>query len=288
MQNAAVERPWEQSWFYVDPDQKPIAFHLVMIHVLAVVGLFLYPLPSVPVLLLTLTLATLGGLGTTVAYHRSLSHRSVKLHPAVEQFLIFWAVFNGSGAPRQWVANHRRHHATSDTDEDISSPRHGFWWSHIRWLYQVRDSDPTKWNRDMDKPRYNFWTTVHIPMIVLSATCGAAFGWVGFFWAGPIRMVYSLHGQCLVNSLTHMGPVAKEGDDSSINVWWLGPFQLAAWGENWHRNHHSEAFSARFARAWYQIDIGWYVICGLKALGLATDVRREKSVAVLTPPASAA
>jgi hypothetical protein len=33
----------------------------------------------------------------------------VKLNPVVEQFLIFWAVFNGSGSPNSWTANHRNH-----------------------------------------------------------------------------------------------------------------------------------------------------------------------------------
>ena len=72
----------------------------------------------------------------------------------------------------------------------------------------------------------------------------------------------------LVNSLTHLGE-AKEGD-SSINVWWLGPFQLTAWGENWHKNHHTHAGSARLGLRWYQTDIGWYFIWMLKAIILAS------------------
>ena len=65
-----------------------------------------------------------------------------------------------------------------------------------------------------------------------------------FFWAGSIRLVYSLHGQMFVNSIMHMGPVAKNGDTAK-NLWWIGPFQLTAWGENWHENHHTDANSAR-------------------------------------------
>ena len=49
--------------------------------------------------------------------------------------------------------------------------------------------------------------------------------------------------------------------------------QFGAWGENWHKNHHSDANAARFGREWWQIDFGWYVIAALKALRLATDVR---------------
>lgn len=268
-------KPWEQPWWRVAPGQGPIFVHLVAIHVLAAVGLVLYPVPGWPVFLTTLALVGLGGLGTTVCYHRSLAHRSVRLHPAVEQVLIFAAVFNGSGSPRQWVANHRRHHATSDTPSDISSPRHGgFWWAHIFWLYQIPDSDPARWNTDMDRRRYNVWTTLQIPTVVASVFGGLLLGPAGFFWVGAIRLVYSLHLQCLVNSLTHLGEEGKDGADSSINVWWLGPFQLLAWGENWHRNHHSEPGAARFGRRWWQTDMGWYAIRGLEALRLA-EVRRR-------------
>src|SRR6185503_15523250 len=87
-----------------------------------------------------------------------------------------------------------------------------------------------------------------------------------------IRLVYSLHLQCFVNSLMHMGNHEQDGEFAR-NIWWLGPLQLGAWGENWHANHHSDANSARFGRDWRQIDIGWYVIWVLKALRLASDVK---------------
>src|SRR3990170_8711616 len=114
--NSAITlRPWEQPWWHVAEGQTPVFIHLVAIHVLAAVGLALYPLPGWPVFLVTLAFVGLGGLGTTVGYHRALAHRSVRLHAVVEQILIFAAVFNGSGSPRQWVANHRRHPATPHT-----------------------------------------------------------------------------------------------------------------------------------------------------------------------------
>jgi fatty-acid desaturase len=226
-------------------------------------------------------LAAVGGLGTTVGYHRVLSHRSVRVHPIVEQALIVLALFNGSGPPRQWVANHRRHHATADTRDDVSSPRHwGFWWAHLRWMYQMPNSEPARWNPDMGRPRYDLWTTYHTIPFVLSLLWGFVLGWEGFFWLGPLRLVYSTHMQCLVNSAAHMGP--SEGRDASANLWWLGPLQLTAWGENWHRNHHDDPSSPRFSRAWHQVDFGWYVIRALEAAGLA-EVRRRVRASAATP-----
>src|SRR5262245_59738909 len=97
----------------------------MLIHILAVVGIVLFALPGWKVFLATFALTAMGGLGTTVGYHRGLSRRAVKLNPVVEQILIFFAVFNGSGAPSTWIADHRDHHANSDTICDVSSPRHG-------------------------------------------------------------------------------------------------------------------------------------------------------------------
>jgi len=258
------------------PGKEFILLYLVLIHLLALAGLILFPLPGLTVLLVTIAGILLGGFGTTVCYHRAISHRTLKLNPVLEQFLIFWTMFNGSGAPASWSAYHRRHHARSDQLEDVSSPAHGgFWWAHLRWLYQSERADVKRWAPDLETPAYRFWRSAEVPVILLSLFAGAYWGWEGFFWIGAIRLVYSLHMQCLVNSVMHLG--AKVGDsDSSRNIWWLGPFQLTAWGENWHRNHHSFANSAKFGLKWYQIDIGWYSILVLEKLGLARNVKRPK------------
>ena len=272
----AEQHPWTLPWWRADGDNFWTMIYIVAIHTLAAVGLLLFPLPGWKVFATALAITVLGGFGTTIGFHRGLAHRAVKLNPVVEQFLIFFAVFNGSGSPSTWIANHRNHHANSDTVDDVSSPRHGgFWWAHLRWLYQWEPSSMKKWCPDIMRSRYTFWTKVQIPLVATSLCFGYfLFGWAGFFWIGAIRMLYSLHMQCFVNSLLHLKADLAEGADSSQNIWWLGPLQVAAWGENWHGNHHDRPASACFSRHWWQVDIGWYVICGLEAMGLATNVRR--------------
>ncbi len=269
-------RPWDQPFWKPAQGKMAVFIYLVLIHVLAVIGLVLYPVPHLWIVGLSLLLAGPGGLGTTVAYHRLLAHRTLKLNKFVEHFLIFWAVFNGSGAPASWVAYHRHHHSTVETPLDISSPKQGgFWWAHLRWLYQSAPAETQKWCPDLTKGMYKFWTYSEGPLIVVSLLCGAVFGWQAFFWMGAIRLVYTLHMQCFVNSLTHLGH-ADEGD-SSMNVWWLGPLQLTAWGENWHQNHHSNAGSARLGLRWWQTDLGWYFIYAMEAVGLASNVKRPRA-----------
>lgn len=270
-------KPWERAFWKPVPGKYAIFGYLVTIHLLAATGLIVFPVPGMKVALFTLVLTCLGGLGTTVVYHRALSHKTVKLHPVIEHALIFFTMFNGSGAPGSWVAYHRHHHSKSDTEEDISSPTWGgFWWAHLRWLYQSPVADEKKYCPELTKGPYAVWTKLEIPVIVLSILCGAWLGWAGFFWAGAMRLVYSLHMQCFVNSLTHLGKYPD--GDSSQNVWWLGPLQLFAWGENWHRNHHSYAGSARLGLTWWQIDIGWYFIWAMEKMGLAENVRRPRQL----------
>lgn len=52
--------------------------------------------------------------------------------------------------------------------------------------------------------------------------------------------------------------------------------RLLGWtslGEGWHNNHHAFENSARHGLEWWQVDLTWYAIRALQAIGLATDVK---------------
>src|SRR5207247_1322270 len=126
------ERPWDRPFWKPVHGKEGVFAYLVLIHVLAVVGLVFFPVPNLKVVGMTLLSIAFGGLGTTVCYHRMLAHKTLRTNRFIEQFLIFWAVFNGSGHPASWVAYHRLHHSVTDTPEDISSPKQGgFLWEHL-------------------------------------------------------------------------------------------------------------------------------------------------------------
>jgi stearoyl-CoA desaturase (delta-9 desaturase) len=276
----AVRPPWLWPWWRTASGEHLTLFWIVLIHVTAALGLIVCPLPGWPLFLTTGALAWIGGLGTTVCYHRALAHRALRLHPVIREILIFFAMYNGSGAPLSWTANHRLHHATADTAEDISSPQiGGFWWAHLRWLWQAGRADSTRYCRDLSEPSYRTWATLQIPILAVSFVGGAVFGLAAFFWLGALRLVFSLHGQCFVNSLCHLRPNQKSGTDSSRNVPWLSLWHCLQ-GENWHHNHHARPGSARLGWTAAQPDMGWWVIVGLERLGLATEVRRLRDLPV--------
>ena len=127
-QQTPQTQPWDRLFWKPVHGKERVFAYLIVIHVLGIIGLILYPLPSLRVLGMTLLLTALGGLGTTVCYHRMLAHKTLRTNPLIEQLLIFCAVFNGSGHPASWVAYHRLHHAVTDQPEDISSPKQGGFW----------------------------------------------------------------------------------------------------------------------------------------------------------------
>jgi sn-2 palmitoyl-lipid 9-desaturase len=270
--------PWTWSWLRWQKGEGWTFFWICLIHATALAGLVLVPYPGWQALVGAFALFWLGGIGITVGYHRALAHRSLRLSPPVELLLIALAIFNGSGSPATWIANHRLHHARTELPEDISSPRNGgFWWSHLRWLWQSAQSPIARWAPDLDRPLYRFWTRWQIPILVASFLIGLPFGWGAFFWMGAIRLTIALHGQCFVNSVAHMKKRVPAGEPASRNLVWLA-FVHALQGENWHGNHHAQPNSARLGWNWKQVDVGWWVIAVLDKLHLARAVRRLKPV----------
>ncbi len=251
---------------------------IILIHATALIGLVLYPLPGWGIFFGAVALAFLGGLGTTVCYHRALSHRAVKLAPWLTTVLTFFAMATGSGAPVSWVANHRLHHSYADTPEDISSPVYfGFFWAHLAWLWAAKAPSPERFCPDLNVPKYRAWRVFQPFILTLSYVGPLWFGSAAFFWLGAIRLCFSLHAQCFVNSICHTEPGIAPGEDSSRNIGWLGLVQFLQ-GENWHRNHHLRPSLARLGWSWRQPDLGYAFICAFEKLGLASDVRHLRDV----------
>merc|ERR1712217_404803 len=83
------------------------------------------------------------------------------------------------------------------------------------------------------------------------------------------------HAVELVNSWTHLWGYAPYADGmvpecTSTNAAWLVAF---SGGEIWHNNHHARPDAASFQEECWELDLGFYFIRMLEALGLAWDVR---------------
>ncbi|KAL2462756.1 palmitoyl-monogalactosyldiacylglycerol delta-7 desaturase [Forsythia ovata] len=130
---------------------------------------------------------------------------------------------------------------------------------------------------DLEKqPFYKFLESTYlIHPIGLGALLYALGGFPYFVWGMGVRTVYVYHGTWLVNSASHTwGKQTWNTGDLSKNNWWVA---MITFGEGWHNNHHAFEYSARHGLEWWQIDITWYVIRLLEAIGLATDVKLPTS-----------
>jgi stearoyl-CoA desaturase (delta-9 desaturase) len=221
--------------------------------------------------------------GITGGYHRYFSHKSYKTSRAVQFVLAVLGVAAVQKGPLWWAGGHRRHHRYSDQEGDLHSPRKGFWHAHQGWIF-TGEWDATEIDRIRDFARYpelvwlNRWHVV-VPLLLVAA-CFALDGLRGFVWGFCISTVLLWHATYSINSLAHVwGSRRYETSDDSRNNLFLALLTL---GEGWHNNHHHYMASARQGFFWWEIDITYYVLRGLAAVGVVWDLR-EPPAEILRP-----
>jgi stearoyl-CoA desaturase (delta-9 desaturase) len=90
-------------------------------------------------------------------------------------------------------------------------------------------------------------------------------------WGFFISTVACYHGTYTINSLCHVwGRRRYKTDDDSRNNLLLAIITL---GEGWHNNHHRYPMSARQGFYWWEIDLTYYGLRLLAALGLIRDLK---------------
>src|SRR6185436_8794433 len=79
------------------------------------------------------------------------------------------------------------------------------------------------------------------------------------------------HATFAINTVNHMFGTRRFDtlDESRNNVLTA----VFAAGEGWHNNHHRFQRAARNGFYWWEIDVTWYVIRAMAALGLVWDIQ---------------
>lgn len=221
-------------------------------------------------------------------YHRYFSHRTFDTSRPM-QFL--FAVAGNTAVQRGalwWAAQHRHHHAHSDEPEDPHSPvAHGLYWSHMGWLTS-QSNFRTRHELIPDLAKYpelrwldRFDTAVPALYAVGTFLLGfllnrfvPALGVDGpqmLVWGFFISTAALLHATCLVNSAAHWwGSRPYKTTDQSRNNLWVA---LVTLGEGWHNNHHHYPASARQGFRWWEIDVTYYMLKAMGAIGLIRKLR---------------
>jgi stearoyl-CoA desaturase (delta-9 desaturase) len=210
----------------------------------------------------------------TSAYHRYFSHRTFKTSRAFQFFLAFMAQTSLQKGALWWAAHHREHHKYSDTPRDPHSFRDfGFWESHVGWIIS-RDSEETNEKRipDLVKfPELRWLNTYHlVPGILFGVGSWLVGGWFALVWAFFVSTTLLWHGTFTINSLSHWFGRRRYAttDDSKNNL----VLALITMGEGWHNNHHYYQRAANQGFFWWEIDLSYYVLRALAAVGLIWDV----------------
>jgi stearoyl-CoA desaturase (delta-9 desaturase) len=221
----------------------------------------------------------------TAGYHRYFAHRSFKTSRAMQFLLALGAQSAAQRGVLWWASHHRWHHKFSDMPEDVHSPRRrGFWYSHIGWVvsptWGQTHADLVKDLSGYPELRFLDRDLIHLlPTVALAL----AFLWLGglhgLIWGYLVTTVMVWHGSFSINSLAHLfGKRRFPTTDDSRNSMLLA---VITTGEGWHNNHHHYSSSANQGFRWWEIDLTYYVLRVLAAVGLIWDLRRPPREIVL-------
>ncbi len=230
--------------------------------------------------------------GITVGFHRLFTHKSFETTPIVKFILAVLGCMAIEGPMLRWVAMHRRHHQHSDDVADPHSPHHhgsgikgafmGLMHAHVGWIFEKHPDDLDRYVVDLNKDPVlrrtsKAWWVWGAVGLMLPALLGGLIGmsWMGvllgFLWGGLARVFLVHHVTWSINSVCHLwGTRPYDSGDESRNNFVFG---LLGMGEGWHNNHHAFPTSARHGLRWWQIDISYYVIKAMEAVGLAWKIR---------------
>ena len=258
-----------------------VALHLACIAVLAV-GVSAFAV-AVAVGLYVLRMFAI-----TAFYHRYFAHRAFQASRTAQFAFALLGATAVQRGPLWWAAHHRHHHAHADRPGDAHSPQqHGFLWSHMGW-FLARANFPTKWRLVPDLVRFpelvaldRFDAAVPVAFAAALYGCGA---WLERYapslatngpqllvWGFAVSTVAVLHATFAINSLAHtVGSRRYATRDSSRNHWLLALLTL---GEGWHNNHHRYPSAARQGFFWWEIDLTYYGLRALAALGIVKELR---------------
>lgn len=226
--------------------------------------------------LATIVLTQITIAGVTIYLHRNQTHRALTLHPIISHFFRMWLWLTTGMITSEWVAIHRKHHATTDVDGDPHSPvvlgiKKVFWEGAELYRNARKDKEmiakyshgtPKDW---IERNLYCRHSSRGVVIMLLMDLL--LFGVPGLtVWA--IQMMWiPVFAAGVVNGIGHYwGYRNYECPDAATNIipwgFWIG-------GEELHNNHHTFASSAKFSVKWWEFDIGWMYIRILSFFGLA-------------------
>ncbi|MDP3875132.1 MAG: fatty acid desaturase [bacterium] len=212
---------------------------------------------------------------TTIYLHRTATHRAMVLHPVVVWMFRFVLWITTGQKTKEWVAVHRKHHASPDKWGDPHSPLlEGFWsvqfgnvFHYVRALRKDRNI-VAKYASDIQNNRWDTLLFNHraiglgLGIAILCVILGIKWGLIA---AGIHTVMYMCVLTSSINGLCHYTG-SKNFANSAYNQPLLA---LITGGEGLHNNHHGFPRSPKLSWRPSEIDPAWPIVKLLMMLGLA-------------------
>ena len=228
-------------------------------------------------------------------YHRYFSHRTFRTSRAV-QFV--FAVIGAScvqRGPLWWAAHHRNHHRHAETA--ARSAFAGRAWLPLEPHGLVPDrraaSAPTR-DRVPDLAKFPElrWLDRFDTLVPVCAGGRRCTGWARCWsrwhrnWAPAARRCWSGASSCRrwccstprSRSTLWRTATARAGSIPATTAATTSGSPCITFGEGWHNNHHFFPGTARQGFRWWEIDLTWYGLRLMAALGLVRDLKTDSGL----------
>jgi stearoyl-CoA desaturase (delta-9 desaturase) len=195
--------------------------------------------------------------------------------------LAYFFVHTGLGGPLSWIRVHyfrdywqNRLDCPAFFRYDHSIGRDYYWNLH----FTLKPADISRYDipaEDLHDPWLVFLEkTWFLHVLASAALIWAAFGFEAMIVCIPLRISITILGHWFVGFVSHKYGYARydidDATEHGYNNWVLGALSF---GEGFHNNHHAHPSSAKMSSAWYELDLGWYLVATLRAVGLVWDVQ---------------
>jgi stearoyl-CoA desaturase (delta-9 desaturase) len=219
----------------------------------------------------------------TVFIHRGIMHGQFTFSPVLSHAFRLWMWLVGWGG-KDWVkyiiSQHRKHHITSDTEQDPHSP---YFFPVKQIIFNSRNNTPGQAYYMSESEtkiysagsyQFNDWPEQKIysqfgskGIIFLTIVCFVLFGLIGaivelILSFVTIRYLIPFLGAWVYHKVGYSNPA---NNDHSRNVF---PIGILLCGEELHANHHSNPGNTNFAQKWYEFDLGYCYSKLFQVLGL--------------------
>jgi len=232
-------------------------------------------------LLFVISTASVLLLGHSVGMHRKLIHNSYQCPKWLEYLLVYCGVLVGLSGPLGLLRTHelRDYAQRLPQCHDYLAHRQRFfidaWWQIHCELKLAAPPNIIVEPSISEDPIYLWlqrtWMAQQLPWALLFFAIG---DWSFVFWGVCARVTAGIFGHWLIGYFAHnQGDKHHEVKGAAVQGHNIRYTALLTMGECWHNNHHAFPGSAKLGLYDGEWDPGWWLLCGLKRMGLVWGLR---------------